>query len=218
MLNGFADRLRVAVPLAKPRERGELGLSYQEFSRVSGMIHFSPGESWHDGGKGNLSSRFSHCWLLVQAVLVRVIELGGLQPTGICAQMLATYGNNPTGDEMASKMTKGRGKAGDFVIVGRSLARIVTVKRSAYDYESYTVKYLADAPSKDVVEDDVLPYHVTFLRDPELLKKRALEKVEAVGGTDGLDPQALDAALERSFAELWDLALRARIFENTPAT
>jgi hypothetical protein len=213
VLNRFADRLRTAMPVAKLREQGALGLSYQQFSSVSGLIHFSPGERWFDGEKGGLEPRFTQCWLLVQAVLVRVIELAQLQPTGMCAQMLATFGQNPTGDDLAAKMTKGRGRVGDFVVVGRSLARIVRVKPSRYDYESYTVKYLADAPAKGVVEDDVMPFHVQFLRDAEALKAKTIDKLREHGvNVDPMEPEELDGMLDESFVELWELVLRDHLF------
>lgn len=48
LLTDFASNLRTAIRHASPKEKTALGLSYKHFSRVSGTIHFSPGDKWYE--------------------------------------------------------------------------------------------------------------------------------------------------------------------------
>lgn len=216
--SSFAANLRTAMPLAKPREKAELGLSYRQFSQASGSIHFSPGDKWYERSRKRLSKHFSHCGLLVHSVLVRVIELNSMKPTGLCKRMLDVYNQNAYGDELSRRMTAGRAKLGDFVVVGRGLARVIAVKSSRFGYESYTIKYLADSPSPDVSEDDVLPYNVRRLQDAEKLKTKVVELMKKLAPdsqvTDAVRRQHAEEAADEAVREVWNAGLRDALFNT----
>jgi hypothetical protein len=218
LLHGFAGILRIAIPLASPREKVALGMSYQHFSRVSGDIHFTVGEKWYERTESGLAGHFSHCSILVQAILMRVIELASLKPTGLCAQMIRVYGNNHVLDEGSRHMTGGRAKVGDFAVVGQGLARVLRVNTSAYGYESYTVRFLADPPALDVVEDDVLPFRFRRLFAAEKIKQSVIELLQQHSKAPISEEERrrnVEESIEDSVKEAWNLGLRASLFGKT---
>ena len=212
LLSSFGTILRFVVPLARPREKAELGLSYQQFSRVSESIHFSPGNRWFERSSEDLAAYFSYCSLLVQSILIRVIELTASAPTGLCATLVKVYDENRAPDELSQRLTSGRAKVGDFVIVGRGLARVTAVKPTGYGYESYAIRYLADAPGPNVTEDDVLPYHLHRVQETTKLKALTRDRMKTHAPSSTLTDEQrehnLESAIEDSMREAWEHGMR----------
>jgi hypothetical protein len=119
-------------------------------------------------------------------------------------------------DELSQRLTSGRASVGDFVVVGRGLARVIAVKTTGYGYESYTVRYLVDAPGPNVTEDDVLPYHLHRVQEAAKLTIRTLDAIKKHAPnstiTDEQRVHNLDVAIEDSMKAAWEHGMRDAFF------
>jgi hypothetical protein len=216
LFSSFAANLRTAIPNARPREWVLLGLSYQQFSRVSESIHFSPPNLGFSDRENDIRSYFGRCWLIVQAILLRVIELNKLTPTGLCAQLERINSERDSDDENAKRFTSNRAKVGDIVVVGGGLARVTAVNRSTYGYESYTVHYIEGPPAPDVHDDDVLPFHVRRLFEAERVKQMVLDLLKQHHPDSKLSDaerlKNIEETFDESAREAWNLGLREYVF------
>lgn len=204
LLVTFAAVLSRAVRVASEAERMELGVSYEQFSLSSGLIHFSPGHCDLPSVEQVIRNSLVRVATLSLSILQRVMELIGVVPEGACAQLKRNAEANKLPDELGRLLTNGRGVVGDFVVVGRALARIDAVNHSEYGYESYAVTFIADAPVADITKDCVLPRQVLKLFEASRLEECVRELL-------GKDHPMISENLAEAAKNAWNLGLRKAV-------
>lgn len=143
-------QLKAALKVASVRERKALGYTYSfTYGETSGNIHFTATRRGYANIKERFSFGLSQCGLLSTAIIKRAHDLTSMAPKGINALLARTdCDRQPKGNALVKRL-----EVGDFVLAnGPFLGEIVDCKTSAFGYESYRIKYLADSPIEGVDE------------------------------------------------------------------
>jgi len=94
-----------------------------------------------------------------------------------------------------------------------SLARVISVNKSSYGYESYVVKYLADPPVSEIETDCVLPFQVKRVFTGERLKKQTRDRTRSMNDSaEDVPEERLVRELERTMVEAWYAGMRNDLF------
>lgn len=218
VLAAYAQILRTALPLANPRERLELGVSYQHFSNMSEAIHFSPGNKYEIGD--GLAKLVARCSLLFSSLLLRLIDLLNISlgQSTVCEKIASALQGNGRPNRSAVNVAANRAQLGDFVVVCNALARVIKVNVSAYGYESYRIRYLADPPGPAISEDEIPPFYISRLFDAAKMRAALVARMQSHLELDvrNIDPGRIEDSLEFSVQEAWKHGLRDQVLRRVP--
>ena len=166
----FRMQLKNALEVASSQEKRALGYTYDlSYGETSGNIHFSATKREYSDLKERFSFGLTQCGLLSTIIIKRAHELTDIKPKGINAVIDKTDSDGQTKDNALLKCFE----IGDFVLAnGPYLGEIVDISTSAFEYESYRIKYLADSPV-DGIDEAWFPsmYVELYIRRSEMLKE-----------------------------------------------
>jgi hypothetical protein len=216
LLQSFGTLLKIAVRSASPIEKLLLGLSYEIFSELSRDIHFTGLPPMYESATSTLAQSFTHCSLLTQGSLLRIMSVAGVTPLAPPCGQLARLAAQPSfGARVAGRLTASKAAVGDIVVAHGALCQVKEVKTSPFGYESYLVTYLLDAPDPSIGEDWTLPKHLHRLFTMTTLLEKVKQRLHAQGHSvsdDAVNPQDLvDAA-----KDAWVLGMRDAVLKRRP--
>jgi len=216
LFSSIRSRLKQALQDATPSEKLALGLSYEQaFSRASRDVHFMPSAPYFGAGIDDVTTGISHCGLLTLSILIRCQMLTGVVPEGINAQISKAYEANQEPANRLSDLVGRRANVGDFVLAYGDLAEVLEVGKSAFGYESYRVRYLAERPIREIEEEWFVPQHVRILYSKGTWLAAIDRMVEAdklpsdlAARLRSLPPDFQQDALRQTIVEVWNRGLR----------
>lgn len=212
-------RMRRALPLMRDGEKLCIGLTYAaSYGQASETLHFSADAKAYRLRDGAERSGMAKLGLLTFCVLLRCHELLGRPETPVVGQLAKVYEQNTEAARLVAQLSRRGFEVGDFVLAYGDLAEILEVRESPYGYRSYRVRYLAERPMPDVVEDWFPAQYVQRLytrvmaveKMRELLPKHGIPR-EQVERLIQSAPEVLQEGLRESLRRLWGLGLRDAI-------
>ena len=189
LLTSVRARLRTALPLMHAHEKLSAGLSYaRAYGQTSEDIHFRPQATLHDISTDAIAAGIDRVAVDAVAVIKRVQELLGQVPAGMNEQLRDSFEQNEFPAQVLAQRTTGRASVGEFVLAGGDLAEVVEVRESAFGYEVYRVKYLAERPLPGIDDDWFLAEHIERFYTEETF----LEKMRGAVAAGVVPPDAVD--------------------------
>lgn len=215
IFSSFRSRLRTALPIATAEEKLAIGLSYQVFGKISRDIHFTPSApDFHLSPEG-VAADISHCGLVAMPILLRCQRIIGIVPDGINQQIRKTYETNEYPKRLLRSTTQERAEVGEFVLAYGDLAEVLEIARSAFGYEAYRVRYLAERPLPEVDEDWFPAKYIRrlYTRNQFLLSLDQLAAADELPGDvvarmKGMNSNLQQEALRESIVHVWKAGLR----------
>jgi hypothetical protein len=210
-------RLKSAIPLMSPSEKLSAGANYATaYGRPSEGIHFSGNAKPYRTREGSDKAIVAKIGLLIMSILHRVHELLGKPDVPAIHSMLSSVerSNATNAKDLLGKIADRGLECGDFVLAGGLLAEILEVKATNYGNKSYRVKFLAERPNPDLIED-WFPASYVQIFYPKALVATDMQNQVQRGHLSHEDlaklmenPELFQNALRKSVTQVWPLIRR----------
>jgi hypothetical protein len=215
VLSSQRQRIRKALPVMTSGERLQLGLSYGAvYGHISEMIHYAPNRSDVFLPTNDETLGGTLLGLLAFSILSRCYELLGRPDLSIAKKISGSLARSDA-SRIVGRAGQRTAEVGDFVLAAGDLAEVLAIKESSYGLVSYRVRYLAERPNPEVLEDWFPTFHVQKLYSKAQYRE-GLDRLVAQGLLSAADARRLkDAAdaevseaLRASMVHTWRLGLR----------
>lgn len=217
------DLIKAALPLMSAHEKIHFGTSYDEaYSHPSESVHFGVIPNAHSLGEDADVGGATRVGLLAMNILDRVHRLLG-RPSAPLVEKIVAGLAHPRAPEYLFMWTQREIEVGDFVLAGRHLAEVLEIQTSDFGNRSYRIRFLAERPIPDILEDWYQARYVYRLYNRgEVLRKldRFGDKLPpaVVALMRSARPEELQLLLREIMPTVWKSGLREWALARFAAT
>jgi len=207
--SSIRHRYKLAARQLTDNERLAIGMSYAEaYGDPSRAVHFAALRR-----PGSEVSGAVRVGLLTMVIIDRCHALLGRPKMKMVDQMSQALETNAYAKERVRDLSLGDVEVGDFVLASDYLAEVLEMKQSSYGNRSFRIRFMAERPLPDVIDDWFAARHVKRLYSRKVLLTKLRENpgglpAEAVSLLREAPEHLLQDALRDSMIAIWHAGLR----------